>query len=126
VLPFRQSTIPFFVFFSELIDHKRIGIFSLLFHADERKNHMANMNLIDSIKAKSKSLNKHIVLPDATDERAIRAARICMDEKLARVSLVGDAAAITAKAASIGVSLDGVPVVDPSTAATFDAYATRS
>jgi phosphate acetyltransferase len=86
---------------------------------------MANMNIIEDIKAKAKSLNKHVVLPDATDERAIRAARICVDEKIARVSLIGDATAIAAKASSIGVSLHGVAVVDPGTATNVGGFATK-
>ncbi len=83
---------------------------------------MANMSLIESIKTKAKNLHKHIVLPDATDERAIRAARICVDEKLATVSLIGDEKVVRAKAAEIAVALDGVNVVDPGTSSHLDSF----
>ncbi|HOJ05212.1 MAG TPA: phosphate acetyltransferase [Bacteroidota bacterium] len=71
---------------------------------------------IDDLKAKARTLNKHIVYPDATDERAIKAARIVTDEGLARISLVGSEADIRAKAQEAGVSLDGIAIVDPATA----------
>ena len=69
--------------------------------------------LVDDIKAKAKQLKKHIVLPDATDERAIRAARICTDELIATISLVGNEADIRKKAGEIGVNLERIRVVDP-------------
>ena len=69
--------------------------------------------LIATIKTKAKQLRRHIVLPDATDERAIRAARLCVDEQLAEISLVGTEREIRSKASSIGVKLDGIHVVDP-------------
>lgn len=68
---------------------------------------------IDDLKAKARTLGKHIVYPDATDERAIHAARIATDEKLAKITLVGTEAVIREKAASIGVSLDGIAIADP-------------
>lgn len=69
--------------------------------------------LVENIKAKSKQLKKHIVLPDATDERAIHAARICTDQDLAIISLVGDEQEIHAVAQKAGVSLEKVRIVDP-------------
>jgi len=69
--------------------------------------------LLEEIKKKAQQLKRHIVLPDATDERAIRAARTCMDEELAKISLVGKEEEIRTKAQQIGVSLEKVCVVDP-------------
>ena len=54
--------------------------------------------IIDEIRAKAKQLKKHIVLPDAMDERAIQAARIILDEQIANISLIGNEEAIRAKA----------------------------
>lgn len=69
--------------------------------------------LLQDIRSKAKRIKRHIVLPDATDERAIRAARICVDEELATISLVGEDDDIRAKAQQAGVSLDKVRIVDP-------------
>lgn len=87
----------------------------------ERNQHMPK--LIDDIKAKAKQLKKHIVLPDATDERAIQAARIIVDERLANVSLVGSEDAIRTKAQQLGVHLDGILITDPEKSERFADFA---
>ena len=69
--------------------------------------------LVDDIKAKAKSLRTHIVLPDATDERAIKAARICTDEQIATITLVGNEEEVRAKAKESGVALEKIRIVDP-------------
>ena len=69
--------------------------------------------IIDEIRAKAKQLKKHIVLPDAMDERAIQAARIILDEQIANISLIGNEEAIRAKAQQIGVGLEKIGIVDP-------------
>lgn len=73
-----------------------------------------SMNLIESITTKATRLGKRIVLPDATDERAIQAARILRDRGIVVPVLVGDATAVAAAAATVGVSLEGIETVDPS------------
>jgi len=70
-------------------------------------------NLIDNIKVKARQLKKHIVLPDAMDERAIQAARIIVDEKIANISLIGNEEAIRSKAHQLDVSMENVCIVDP-------------
>lgn len=74
---------------------------------------MAQSKLLTEIKAKAKQLKRHIVLPDATDERAIQAARICVDEELATITLVGSEREIRAKAEKVGVSLEKIRITDP-------------
>jgi len=68
--------------------------------------------LIDEIQSKAKQNKKHIVLPDALDERAIQAARIILDEQIANISLVGSEEAIRAKAQQLGVGLEKIHIVD--------------
>lgn len=69
--------------------------------------------LLQQIKTKAKQIKRHIVLPDSTDERAIKASRICVDEGSAIISLIGNENEIKAKAAQCNTKLDGVNVVDP-------------
>lgn len=70
--------------------------------------------LIESITGKAKSLKRHIVLPDAVDERTLLAARTCVDEGIAVISLVGNEKEIRSLADRSGISLQGVRIVDPS------------
>lgn len=74
---------------------------------------MSTSNLLLNIKAKAKDLKRHILLPDSTDERAIQAARIIVDEGIAQISLVGDEGEIRAKAAHLGVGLEKIRIADP-------------
>ncbi|HLF19218.1 MAG TPA: phosphate acetyltransferase [Bacteroidota bacterium] len=69
--------------------------------------------LVDDIKAKARKLKKHVVLPDATDERAIKAARICVDEGIATISLIGDDQEVRSKAQQAGVNLEKIRIIDP-------------
>ncbi|MCX7984595.1 MAG: phosphate acetyltransferase [Bacteroidetes bacterium] len=71
--------------------------------------------LIDTIKQKAKQLRKHILYPDALDERAIQAARIVTDNDIARITLVGPIEKVKEKAAALRLSLDGILLVDPTT-----------
>ncbi|MEW5800099.1 MAG: phosphate acetyltransferase [Bacteroidota bacterium] len=74
---------------------------------------MNPQNFITEIRTKAKQLKKTIVLPDAIDPRAIKAARIIVDEGIATPILIGAEEEIRSKADSEGVSLQGVRVVDP-------------
>jgi phosphate acetyltransferase len=74
---------------------------------------MMPTDLISSIQQKAQALKKTIVLPDATDERAIHAARILTDKGIASAILVGDATAIEEQAKKINVPLGGIRVIDP-------------
>jgi phosphate acetyltransferase len=84
---------------------------------------MPQPTLLDEIRSKAKQLRRHIVLPDATDERMVRAARICTDEGIATVTLVGDEEEVRATAQKIGVGLERVRIVDPERADKMSEFA---
>ncbi len=70
-------------------------------------------DLLASIHAKAVSLKKTVVLPDATDERTIKAARVLTDKGIVSPILVGDQRAIEELAGKLGASLGGIRIVDP-------------
>ena len=80
------------------------------------------MGVIEQIQARAKSVQKHIVLAEGTEERTIQAAARVVAEGIAAVTLVGDAQTIADKAAALGVSLTGVTVTDPATSDKTAAY----
>lgn len=84
---------------------------------------MIPSDLMTNIAAKAKALKKKIVFPDATDERAIQAARILADRGIATPILVGDERAIRAQASKVGTALDGIHIVDPQRSETLDDFA---
>jgi len=74
---------------------------------------MATTNLLQSIKEQAKKFKKSVVLPDALDERALKAARILIDEGIANPILIGDEQKIRSVAASASVELKNIRIVDP-------------
>lgn len=84
---------------------------------------MLPSELMDGILDKARNLRKTIVLPDATDERAVQAARILTDKRIALPLLIGKASAIEEQAKKAGISLAGVRIVDPEISEKRDEYA---
>jgi len=69
--------------------------------------------LIDRIKERAKKLRRTVVLPDATDERVLKAARICTDEGIATTILCGKEQAIRSLAQRTDNSLEKIRIADP-------------
>lgn len=74
---------------------------------------MIPSKLLDSIKDQARKAKKTVVLPDALDERMVKAARIITDQGIASAILVGPEDNIRSKAETPGVSLSGIRIVDP-------------
>jgi phosphate acetyltransferase len=56
---------------------------------------------------------RHIVLPEGTDDRILRAAETIVRRRVADVTLLGPAVALRRRATALGLDLDGVAVIDP-------------
>lgn len=55
---------------------------------------------------------QHIVLPEGEDPRTLTAAEMCVKEKIARITVIGDEAKVRAAAQSCGANLNGIELVD--------------
>ncbi len=62
---------------------------------------------------RAKSTRRHIVLPEGGDDRVLRAADILLRRGVAALTLLGDVDAVRARAASLGLDLDGAQIFDP-------------
>lgn len=81
------------------------------------------MDLMTSIKEKAKKHNKHIVLPEGTEERTLKAADIILAEGLAQLSLIGNKETIMAEAAKFGLThIHKANIVDPKNHARKEEY----
>ena len=80
------------------------------------------MHLVDQIKAKARNSLQTVVLPESYDDRMIQAAEVITGDNLAQVVLLGDPATLEAKAGELGVSLKGVELIDPQSAAKLEDY----
>ena len=72
---------------------------------------------------RAKSWRKHIVLPEGSEERILRAAEILLRRNVVELTLLGNPEEIAARGASLGLNLQGVHVVDPLQSGRLDRYA---
>ena len=68
---------------------------------------------------------RHIVLPEGDDDRVLRAAELLMRRGVVDLTVLGEPEDVRARAAGLGVDLDGVNIVDPLTSPLRDGFASR-
>ncbi|MFH0733300.1 MAG: phosphate acetyltransferase [bacterium] len=74
---------------------------------------MAELELIEQIKAKAIARKRTIVLPEAQDERVLKAAEKLVKEKICNVIVLGTEEKIRTDANNLGVNLQGIRIIDP-------------
>ncbi len=82
-------------------------------------------DVMKGLQLKAKANPQRVVFPEANEEKILRAVRQVRDRNIARPILVGDPKAISILAGSIGVSLDGIPLVDHTDAGKIEQFAGR-
>ena len=80
------------------------------------------MGIVDGFITQAQGMARSVVLPEGNDERIVQAARQIKDKRIADPILLGSAEEVNAAAASGGVSLDGIRVIDPKTSDKLEAY----
>ena len=75
---------------------------------------------------RAKSAQKHIVLPEGTDQRILMATKKLIDTKAVKITLLGDREQIFAKINELDLNLDsnGITIIDPKNSPFFLDYAT--
>lgn len=82
------------------------------------------MTFAEKMKNKAISKKKSLVLPEGTEERTLKAAKIILDSGIAsEVSLIGEEAAVQAAAKAAGADLSGLNIVDPKSSDDLEAFA---
>ena len=74
---------------------------------------------------RAKKNPKKIVYPEGENNRIIRASRLVVQEGIAKPILLGREDIIRSKAATLGVDLDGIEIINPLTSSKQDEYASR-
>jgi len=70
------------------------------------------MDVLKKLRSRAVSFPQHIVLPEGEDERTIVAAGKIVEERIARITLIGDEEKIRNRAGALGVSLTNVNLLD--------------
>jgi phosphate acetyltransferase len=75
---------------------------------------------------RAKSAIKHIVLPEGTDERILKATKKLLDTNAVTITLLGDAEQIMTKITELDINLDSnsFNIIDPTSSPNFLDYAT--
>lgn len=80
------------------------------------------MQLLEEIRIQARRAAKRIVLPEAHDERILRAAALLTTEKIAAVILIGSETVIRPRAEQLKISLEDVMIIQPETSADWDSF----
>ncbi len=72
---------------------------------------------------RARSDRKHVVLPEGTDERILRAAEVLTRRGVVDLTLLGDEEEVRSRAASLGIDLGQIPVIDPAASELRDRFA---
>lgn len=80
------------------------------------------MTFIEAIKERAKESIKTIILPEATDIRALEAAKIATQEGYAKVILVGDEEVIKRKAEANNIDISGIKIENPAKSENFELF----
>ena len=72
---------------------------------------------------KAKQQRKHIVLPEGTEERILRAAEIVLLRDVCDVTLLGNQEQVRQKATGLGLSIDRARIIDPQTSELLPLFA---
>ncbi|MCE1198767.1 MAG: phosphate acetyltransferase [Marinilabiliales bacterium] len=81
------------------------------------------MDLLNKIKENAVRLQNHIVLPEGSEIRTLKATDQILKDKIARVTLLGNKEVIESIAAREGLSIAGAAIVDPATDVNRSKYA---
>jgi phosphate acetyltransferase len=81
------------------------------------------VNLLNTLKNRARSNQKHIVLAEGEDPRVIAAAEEVTRESLAKITLLGQPAKIEATAKEIGANLKAITIQDPNSSPRANSYA---
>ncbi len=68
--------------------------------------------ILQQIRQRAAANSQHIVLPEGEDARTLQAAEICVRDRIARITLIGDEEKIRESARAVNCNLNGVEILD--------------
>jgi len=68
--------------------------------------------ILEKIKERAAADLQHIILPEGEDARILQAAEICVRDRIARITLIGDEDTIRKSARAVNCNLNGVEILD--------------
>ena len=68
--------------------------------------------ILQQIRQRAANDIQHIVLPEGEDARTVQAAEMCVRDRVAKITLIGDEEKIREAARSVGANLNGAAILD--------------
>ncbi|MHA7305935.1 phosphate acetyltransferase [Arthrobacter sp. TMN-49] len=84
---------------------------------------MTPLRFLHELIERARSERKHIVLPEGTDARVLAAAEILHRRDVCELTVLGSPQAVEEVAATHGIGLSGINIVDPATSPLREAFA---
>lgn len=81
------------------------------------------MSFIEQIKERAKKQIKTIILPEATDQRILKAAQMVKEQGYAKIILIGEEKTVTQTAKENNIDIEGIKLIDPSKSEKIQEYA---
>ena len=78
------------------------------------------MSFIEDIKERARKDIKTILLPEAEELRTLEATRMVLDEKFAKVILIGNKEKVLKKAKENDIDISDVEIIDPTNSSKYD------
>ena len=75
--------------------------------------------ILEKIRAKASADIQHIILPEGEDARTVQAAEICVREKIAKITIIGNEEKVRELARQTNSNLNGVEILDHRKSAEF-------
>jgi phosphate acetyltransferase len=86
-------------------------------------NFKPTMEILKRVYQNAQKYQKRIVLPEGLEPRTLRATEIILNQKLAKIILLGNPEEIYIAAIELGVNIDGATIVNPKTDPKRELYA---
>ena len=80
--------------------------------------------ILQKIRQRAAADLQHIILPEGEDPRTVRAAEMCVRDKIARITLIGSEEKIREAARIVNANLNGVEIIDHLKSSEFGKIAT--
>ncbi|HJS50422.1 MAG TPA: phosphate acetyltransferase [Pyrinomonadaceae bacterium] len=80
--------------------------------------------ILQQIRQRAAADQQHIILPEGDDPRTIQAAEICVRDRVAKITVIGNEEAVRSVATETGANLNGVDILDLQKSADFGKIAT--
>src|SRR5215468_8587951 len=68
--------------------------------------------ILEQIRRRAAADIQHIILPEGDDPRTIQAAEMCVRDRVAKITIIGNEEAVRSLAAETGTNLNGVDILD--------------